>query len=337
MPTKHSRKLFAHATVAALLAALIPFSLVQAGKEFRAAHSADPQGSVEIVGVNGRIELSGWDRSEVEVTGISDEFIERVRMTTDRNQTLIHINPGSEGGASRLVIRVPARSSVSASLVSATLKVSGILGDVNLRTVSGDISGEVGGDLRAHTATGTVKMTARQAKSIEVKTISGDVQLTGGSGEVEVTTVSGNAKIDLGTLTRGRFKTVSGNLTTNLGLAPDGELDGESISGTMVFEFTSQPAANFDVQSFSGNIDNCFGPKAEKAQYGPGSRLEFRSGAGRARVRIETKSGNVNFCARDAHESAAARGDPAAVHRDGAAAPAPVADCRERPYIFYAI
>jgi hypothetical protein len=59
-----------------------------------------------------------------------------------------------------------------------------------------------------------------------------------------------------------------------------------------------EPAATFDVQSFSGAIKNCFGPKPAESRYGPGSRLQFTSGEGRARVRINTKNGDVKLCAK---------------------------------------
>jgi Putative adhesin len=324
----HFRPLVTRVLVVSLCAMMIPQSLVYAAKEFREVRNADPQGSVEIVDIAGQIDLSGWDRSEIEVIGTSDEALSRVHMTTDGNQTVIYVRPlgdgGSGGNANRLVIHVPAKSAVSASLVSADLKVSGLQGDVHLRTVSGDISGDVAGNLRANTATGSVRMTARTAKMIEVKTINGDVQLTGGSGEVEVTTVSGDAKIDLGTLTRGRFKSISGNMSTKLSLAPDAELEGESVSGNIRFQFPSAPAADFDIQSISGDIDNCFGPKAAKAHYGPGSRLEFKTGDAQARVRIETKSGDVHMCT--------GRLSPPPTP-----AAAPVANCREQKNIFYAI
>jgi len=50
------------------------------------------------------------------------------------------------------------------------------------------------------------------------------------------------------------------------------------------------------VQSFSGDIRNCFGPKPVEEQYGPGSRLNFRNGKGGAHVHIDTKSGDVALC-----------------------------------------
>ena len=299
----------------ALCLLLIPASLAYAGKEFRELRDADPQGSIEIVDVAGSIELQGWERPQVEVAGDAEDTAERVHIKTSGSRTTIHVMPstapGDGGSETRLLIHVPAKSAVFATLVSANLKVGGLLGDVNLRTVSGSLSGEVGGNLKANTATGSIRMTARAANSIEIKTINGNVQLMGGSGDVEVATVSGNAEVDLGVLRHGRFKTISGSFAAKLSLAPDAELEGESISGTLRFDFPSAPAARFDIQSFSGDIDNCFGPKPEKQRYEPGSRLEFKNGEGRAEVHIETKSGDVHLCIEGAHrEAAGAAGVP---------------------------
>ena len=323
---KPTMRILCCAMAAMLCASLAPpSSPLYAAAEFRNSRSADPRGTVEIFDITGSIELTGWDRPEIEVTGAPDDIGDRVRISGGGDKTTIHVRPGvgagHSGDESRLVIHVPEKSDVKATLVSANLKVQGLKGDVDLRTVSGNISGEVGGDLRVNTATGFVHMTARGAKSTEVRTINGDVELTGGSGEVEIQTVSGNAKVDLATLTRGRFHSISGNLKANLSLAPDAEVDGESVSGNMHFDFPAAPAADFDIQTFSGDIDNCFGPKAEKAHYGPGSRLEFKSGQSQARVRIETKSGDVHLCTGAPRHEAAA----------------PVANYRKACDIFYRI
>jgi hypothetical protein len=67
--------------------------------------------------------------------------------------------------------------------------------------------------------------------------------------------------------------------------------------------FAAAPAAEFDVQSFSGGISNCFGPKSVQSRYGPGSRLEFKNGDGHASVRVNTKSGNVRLCVKGMNSS----------------------------------
>lgn len=288
-------------TLCALTALVVPWSLVQAGRAIEERRAADPQGEIEIVNVSGTVEVHGWDRSEVEVGGTAGDNVIRVDVTSAGNHTVIHVVSrsahtwGSDAEA-HLVVHVPAKSSITATLVSADFKVAGVLGDLKLQSVSGSVSGDVGGDVRVSTVSGDVRLTAHAAKAVEVKTISGDIQLMGGGGEVDVTTVSGSATIELADVTRGRFKSVSGDMTADLALAPDGQIESESVSGDISLKFAAVPAAEFDVQSFSGDIRNCFGPKPMQSQYGPGSRLEFKNGEGHGHVRVNTKSGDVKLC-----------------------------------------
>jgi Putative adhesin len=287
--------------ICALAALIIPWSLVHAGRVIQERLAADPQGEVEIVNVAGRVEVDGWDRSEIEVSGTAGDGVERVDVTSSGSHTSIHVMSrsshtwGSDGEA-HLVVHVPVKSAITATLVSADFKVTGVLGDLKLQAVSGSLSGDAGGNVRATTVSGGVRLTAHAARVIEIKTISGDIQLAGGGGEVDITTVSGGAKLDLGDVTRGRFKSVSGDVTAALALTTDVRIESESVSGDTGLTFAAAPAAEFDVQSFSGDIKNCFGPKPVQPQYGPGSRLQFTNGDGRARVRVNTKSGDVRLC-----------------------------------------
>src|ERR1700678_4302060 len=118
----------------------------------------------------------------------------------------------------------------------------------------------------------------------------------GGGGDADINTVSGDATLELSDLANGRFKSVSGDMTVALSLAPDARIEGESVSGDVALKFAAMPAAEFDVQSFSGGIKNCFGPKPMESRYGPGSRLQFKNGEGHAHVRVNTKSGDVQLC-----------------------------------------
>jgi DUF4097 and DUF4098 domain-containing protein YvlB len=301
MPKKnHSMFIMALASCSALA----PWSLAHADRSIDERHAANPTGLVEIVNVAGSVELRGWDHAEVQVTGTVDDAVDRVDLTSDGDRTSVHVVMRSgmswHGGQARLIVNVPAASAVSVSLVSADLKIAGIRGDAKLSTVSGDVEGDVHGDLRVDAVSGSLHVTAREAQHIEVKSISGDVDLTGGGGEVEVTTVSGTAKAALATLSRARFKTVSGDVTADLALSPGAQLDGESVGGDITFNFAAAPDADIDVQSFSGEIHNCFGPKPVKAEYGPGSRLAFTNGSGHARVHVDTKSGDVRLCTQGA-------------------------------------
>jgi hypothetical protein len=287
-------------------ALLVPWSIVRAGKTVHEHLTVDPEGSVEIINVAGSVDLSGWDRPEIEVTGTAGDDVERIDVATSGTRSSVRVvsrpQPGwHAGNEARLIIHVPNKSAITATLVSADLKLKNLSADVKLQTVSGDVSGEVGGNLHATTVSGTVRLITAAAKVIEVKTVSGDIQIAGGGGDVEITTISGDAKIDLASLKRGRLKSVSGDLTAEFTLAAAGELDGESVSGNLRLNFATVPNADFDVQSISGDIANCFGPKPLESRYGPGSRLSFKNGDGTGRVHIETKSGDVQLCAKGLH------------------------------------
>jgi putative adhesin len=286
------------------------FALLFAGSVCLAATSVDehrqasPQGEVEIDNVAGMIEVQGWDKPEVAVTGSIGKDVERVEVTGGGNRTSIRVvlprgqHWGMRDGEANLLIRVPTNSSVSASLVSSDLKISAVRGALDLRSVSGNITGEGGGDVRANDVSGDIHFTANAAKRIEAKAISGSIVLTAGNADIEATTVSGDAHLTLGTVSRARFKTVSGDFSARLGAAADAQIDGESVSGDISMEFASEPAADYEVQTLSGDIENCFGPRPVEPRHGPGKRLTFKTGETSARVHLTSNSGDVRLCTR---------------------------------------
>jgi DUF4097 and DUF4098 domain-containing protein YvlB len=290
--------------LACALALLCPWSLAHAATSVDQHRAASPQGAVEIDNVAGTIDVQGWDKSEVSVTGSIGKDVERVDVTGDANRTSIRVVLPSgqhwhmSDGEANLVIHVPVNSSVSATLVSSDLKISAVRGALELRSVSGSITGEGGGDVRANDVSGDIHFTANAAKRIEAKAISGDIVLTAGNADIEASTVSGDAHLTLGTVSRARFKTVSGSISATLAAAPDAQIDGESVSGDIKLDFATEPSADYDVQTLSGDIDNCFGPKPVEPRHGPGKRLAFKTGEGSARVRLNTNSGEVRLCAR---------------------------------------
>jgi hypothetical protein len=263
---------------------------------------ASPQGSVEIDNVAGLIDVQGWDKSEVAVTGTIGRDVERVDVTGDGNRISVRVvlpngrHWGMHDGEAHLVIRVPSNSSISASMVSSDFKISAVRGALDLRSVSGEISGEGGGDVRANNVSGEIHLTANAAKRIEVKDISGDINITAGNADIEATTVSGDAKLTLATVGRARLKSVSGSITASLAAAPDVQIDGETISGNIKLRFAGEPSADFDVQTLSGDIQNCFGPKPVEPRHGPGKRLTFKIGTTSGWVRLTSNSGEVDFC-----------------------------------------
>jgi DUF4097 and DUF4098 domain-containing protein YvlB len=271
--------------------------------------AADPLGQVEVFDVSGRITVSGWDKAEVAVTGTASSNVDRIDIASSGARTTVRVvlkNSREEhhwqwsgmGGDSDLVVHVPRGSSLTASLVSADLSVDGVQGNQEITTTSGDVHTTAARELRVRSVSGDLLLNAgADSKTIEIETVSGDVHLSGGGGDVSVKTTSGDGSLTLGTVNRARIRTVSGDFSVTAGLTPDGRFEAESVSGDFQVHFAGGvPPAEFELQSFSGDLTSCFGPKSTNERFGPGSRLSYKEGAGTAKVRVDTKSGDVSLC-----------------------------------------
>jgi DUF4097 and DUF4098 domain-containing protein YvlB len=168
-----------------------------------------------------------------------------------------------------------------------------------LQAVSGDISADVfSGDIETKTMSGDVRIDGHgQACLVTVTSISGDSKIVNVAGELESTTVSGDMEIEAGEFTRVRLKATNGDIEFSAGLAAGGRFESETISGDVEIELAQIDDLNVDIETFNGDIENCFGVDSErKSQYGPGRRLRFSRGDGDRTVRVNTMNGDVEIC-----------------------------------------
>ena len=265
---------------------------------------ADPAGQVEVSNTSGTVVVSGWDRSEVLVTGELGEDSQRLEFVTSGKLTRIKVvypDKHGHGDDSDLYIKIPAGSSLSVNTVSADIEVSDVRGAQRLQSVSADVTTEAHGeDVECKTVSGDIVVGGQNKPSlITITTVSGDAEVSDVAGEVNGNTVSGNFTFGLGETTRSRLRSTSGDLAIKGKLASEARLDVESISGDVRLDLVGKPNGTFDVSSFNGEIRNCFGPKPERTdEYAPGRELRFREGTGNARIRIKTLNGDISVCSK---------------------------------------
>ena len=107
---------------------------------------AAPDGVVSISNIAGSVEVNGWSRNEVEVTGTLGKDVEELIFERDGDEIEITVRAtkrNRHGISSDLVINVPEKSSVEIVGVSADIDVQNVLGAQHLQSVSGDIESEV--------------------------------------------------------------------------------------------------------------------------------------------------------------------------------------------------
>jgi len=265
---------------------------------------AQPRGVVELSNVSGKIEVSGWDRSEVSVHAELGSSVERVEVSSEGGRTSIKVllpHSSGQGGEAELKVKVPKESEVDVSAVSADVTTTTVLGVQRLSTVSGDVSAELGGgDLELKTVSGDVRLKGHgQPARLHVSTVSGDVHLEHGAGDLEASTVNGTLTVSLDSARSVRARTTSGDLRFVGKLSRGGEFEATSVSGDLNVRASADGGFAYEVSSFSGEISDCFNAHPERAsQYGPGTRLEGTRGEGAGRMRLKTMSGDVQLCDR---------------------------------------
>ena len=272
-------------------------------RDFERTVPAQPQGVVDISNVAGHIDVRGWDRSEVSVRAELEGDVERVDVSSEGGRTVIKVvlPHSSHHAEAHLHVQIPRGSELDVSAVSADVTSSGVQGTQRLSAVSGDVSAELfGGDLELKTVSGDVHLKGHgQPAKLHVTTVSGDMHLEHGAGDLEISTVSGTVVATLDTARGVRVRSTSGDLRFDGRLTHGASFDASTVSGDLNVRASADGGYGYEVSSFSGEITDCFGAKAERtSQYAPGTVLQGSRGEGAGHMRLKTMSGDVQLCDR---------------------------------------
>jgi DUF4097 and DUF4098 domain-containing protein YvlB len=294
-----------HRHAALLIVSALPLAALAGGGPVDRTVAAQANGEVVISNVSGTVNVRGWDRNEVQVSGHLGDDVERLEVESSGSRTTIKVvlpRGSSHDSEAVLEVHVPKGSSVEVGAVSADVSSRGVLGTQRLKSVSGEITADIAGeDSEVKTVSGdvTVRGTGRPT-SLRLSSVSGGLDLLNGAGKVDVVTVSGDARVQMGEISDVRGRTTSGSLEVHGKLTRDGRVDVEAVSGDVTLRVSAPGGLSTEIESFSGDIEGCLADNVERvSKYGPGVRLNLRTvESGGARVRAKTLSGDIDICDR---------------------------------------
>ena len=273
-----------------------------AAEEVSKTMDAAADGTVSISNTAGSVEVRGWSRNQVEVTGELGNRVEELVFARDDDEIIIKVKVprrNSGGIASDLVVNVPEGSSLEVNTVSAEIEVSDVEGEQQLESVSGDIVTDAhGADMELGTVSGDIEIQGdNEPIRTRVSSVSGDIDTDSLAGEIVAESVSGSITTVNGSFERASANTVNGDIVYHARLLDDGRLNIETINGSVDVDFGGDVSARIDIETFNGAIRNCFGPEAVRtSKYAPGRELKFTEGGGSGRVTIQTLNGSVRLC-----------------------------------------
>jgi DUF4097 and DUF4098 domain-containing protein YvlB len=290
---------------AAVLAAAVPPAMAQ--QQINKRVNVAPDATVEVSNVQGSVTITTWDRNEVELIAELESAKDELEFeATERNVRIEVERPNGKYGRddeddAYLTLRVPSRARLIVDTVSAEIGVTGARGEQSLESVSGEVRTQAfDAAVKAASVSGEVIVTGNGGKAaVTTENVSGSSVVTGVRGSYRGEVVSGEISASVAAADYLEVSTVSGEINVQAELTPAARVEMGSVSGTVTLRIKPPVNADFDIESFSGDIESCFGPEPrDTSKYTPGSELNFTQGKGGARVEIETLSGSISVCDR---------------------------------------
>lgn len=254
-------------------------------------HACAPDLDVDIDLQCGSVTVRGAaDRKTVRITGKVDDP-DALSVSATPGRVAIDVDPGSRRNCAELVVEVPARASIDADAISASVAVADVLGRVEVETVSGGVTltgapaaidadsvsgaitvvGAVPGETRLETVSGAV----------HVRDVAGPVYVDSVSGAIEVATSQVVPLLELGTM--------SSAIGVTARIGPRGAWTLDSHTGAVTVTVPTDTSAAVSWSTFSGRVE-CSGAS-------PANQVTF--GAGDGRIRIETFTGPIKVVRSD--------------------------------------
>ncbi|MFC5436969.1 DUF4097 domain-containing protein [Rhodanobacter umsongensis] len=198
-----------------------------------------------------------------------------------------------------LELHVPKASSLDVDVISAPLVIDGMDGgSIEVNTVSGKarINARTP-SLKVHSVSGGIEL-AGHAEHADLQSVSGEILAPSLGSDAKLQTISGRIQANGGPWQKLELSTVSGDVQLTGGVARHGVLNIDSMSGDVQWQLPADTSGNLHASSFSGDLRSDFGAPKEP-EHGPGSSLDVRLGDGSGKINIETFSGDLRVRKQD--------------------------------------
>jgi hypothetical protein len=202
-------------------------------------------------------------------------------------------------------VTAPEGTKISARSLSGSIRVTGIKGELNLVSLSGDIVvTDAERVLSAKSTSGNVQITNLRAETgLEANSVSGAVIVRDSKApRMRLGTISGNVSVTGVDAARIDAETISGDIDFMTRLQPNGRYELSSHAGTIRIVPTGNTGFEIAANSFSGNIRSEITLEGERqggadtSRRGPGGRTRSLRGVfgdGSAMLDVTTFSGTV--------------------------------------------
>ncbi|MFT5235585.1 MAG: hypothetical protein ACI8SK_001034 [Shewanella sp.] len=188
------------------------------------------------------------------------------------------------------------KGNIFVNTISGNLNVDNLKQQVHIKTISGNINASaLSGEIRLETVSGKIK-DIKSKGEIGYKLVSGELDANSSAQDVSIELVSGDADVTLASLRSLQVRTVSGDIELSVdSLSSEANLN--SVSGDIELTLTQDINASFKINGGPGGniINQLTSDKPSKEKYSPTSHLKFKQGNANANIDISTISGTIKL------------------------------------------
>lgn len=309
--------------LAACLTALLSGCVVDFGdserfhEDFQHSYKFDPGGRLAVENENGTVEISTWDKNEIEITGTkhasSQDLLKEIKVQIDAAPANVRVRvtrPGFGGSAGvRFAIRVPKKLELERiRSTNGTLRIMGTEGPANLETTNGkiEVNGAVG-KLTAETTNGAIELDGHKG-DVRARTSNGRISGEVAKGGVDAHTTNGSVDLALAEIESKepvRVETTNGSI--NLKLAAAHEVRARTNNSSITVHLPEKSDADLRARTTNARVESDFGrgagaavDAAEDDDRDRGSNrknksLDLKIGKGGPLIDLSTSNGRIRI------------------------------------------
>lgn len=202
-------------------------------QDFHRTVSLPADGRVSLDNINGNVEITGWDRNEVQIDAVKtardQQRLDDMRIEVNTGGSSVEIKTrypegrtNNNAGSVHYTLQVPRNARIDkVDLVNGSLEVQQLTGEIEANLVNGKVrASDLSGEANLATVNGAIEAnysSLNNVREIELKSVNGSVSLT--------LPQSPNADVEA--------SVVNGSITTDFPLTVKGHFVGKSMSGTL--------------------------------------------------------------------------------------------------------
>lgn len=281
-------------------------------EDFHHSYKFNPGGRLAVENENGTIEISTWEKDEIEINGTKNasrqEMLQEIKIDIDSSASAVrvkvdrpnfHCNCGV-----RFAIRVPKKLELERiKSTNGGIQVTGIEGSGNLTTTNGRIEAmNHTGKLTIETTNGSIELSGHKG-DVRARTSNGKISGEIAKGIIDAHTTNGGIDLKLNPVDSSepiRLETTNGNI--NLTMAAAHEVRARTSNSSITVKLPETIDANLRARTSNSRVDSDFGPSNRGSDdddddHGRNRHktLDTKVGKGGPVIDLSTSNGRIRF------------------------------------------